>query len=50
MVEIRNREGNDAYTTALFEKLDGRTDWKDIESILNSTAEEVFGETSGKGA
>ena len=51
--KIRNREGKDAYTASLFEKLESKDvqlDWKDIETILISTAKEVFGETSGKGA
>ena len=53
MVEIRNREGKDEYTAALFEKLESKDvqlDWKDIETILISSSKEVFGETSGKGA
>ena len=39
--KIRNREGKDAYTAALSEKLerkDVQLDWKDIETILISTA------------
>ena len=35
--KIRNREGNDAYTAALFEKLESKDvqlDGKDIETIL----------------
>ena len=50
---MRNREGKDAYTAALFEKLESKDvqlDWKDIETILISTAKVVFGETSEKGA
>ena len=51
--EIRNREGNDAYTTALVEKLessDGQRGGKDIARILISTTTVVFKETSGKAA
>ena len=51
--KIRKREGNDAYTTALFEKLessDGHICGKDIERILISTTKVVFEETSGKAA
>ena len=51
--KIRNREGKDAYTAALFEKLESKDvqlDGNDIETILISTAKEVFGETWGKGA
>ena len=43
------REGNDAYTTALFEKLessDGQIGGKDIEGILISITKVVFEETS----
>ena len=35
--KIRNREDKDAYTVALFEKLESKdvhVDWKDIETIL----------------
>ena len=47
--KIRNREGNYAYTAALFGKLesrDGLVQWKDMQTI--STAKAVFRETSGK--
>ena len=40
-------------TQLLLEKLESKDvqlDWKDIETILISTAKEVFGERSGKGA
>ena len=50
---MRNREGKDAYTAALFEKLESKDVqlyWKGIETILISTAKVVFGETSEKGA
>ena len=51
--KIRNIEGKDAYTAAIFEKLESKDvqlDCKAIETILISTAKEFFGETSGKGA
>ena len=51
--EIRNREGNDAYTTALVEKLESSDEQigeKDIEKIFISTTTVVFEETSGKAA